>query len=408
MAAETTDITRLELRITRMAHGGEGIGTDPDGRVIFVAGALPGDTVAATITKAKKRWARADLREVVDASPIRVPHACPAAAAGAGCCDLSHADPAHQLELKLDVLRGQLTALAGRSGALDGIDVDAIATQSLEPRSGWRTRVRLGVDAQGRAGVRRARSADVIASEACTQPVPGLTDGLIGEARFTPGSEVVAVMDSGTTRHVVETSRVQRGRRVEDIRTVLEGSGEVTERVHGAEFAFPATAFWQAHRAAPEAYAEVIADWGAGEYTRGDAWDLYGGVGAFAPAIHAATGARVHSVDYSPAATARTQPALKNIPVEVHRGRVESSVDTLPAPGLVVLDPPRAGAGEAVVQAVAAAGPERVIHIGCDPATLSRDLGAWAASGYVARRILLIDAFPATHHFETIVELSPR
>ncbi|WP_350354551.1 class I SAM-dependent RNA methyltransferase [Corynebacterium aquatimens] len=361
------------------------------------------------MTKEKKRWARADLVEVLEPSPIRVPTACPAAAAGAGCCDYSHVAPDAQLDLKLDVLRGQLSALAGRSGALEAFDPASIDARALEPHVGWRTRVRLGVDQAGLAGVRRARSTDAIASEACTQPVPGLTDGLIGQQRFTPGSEVVAVRDADGTRHVVETARVQRGRRVEEIHTVIEGTGQVTERIGDAEFSFPATAFWQAHQEAPEAYAHLIQEWGADSYSRGDAWDLYGGVGAFVPAIHAATGgATVHTVDYSPAATSNPQPGLRGLPVEVHRGRVEGSVDTLPAPSLVVLDPPRSGAGEQVVQAVAAAGPERVIHIGCDPATLARDLAAWASAGYVPGRMMLVDAFGATHHFETIVELSPR
>lgn len=343
---------------------------------------------------------------------MRVATACPAAAAGAGCCDYSHIDPAAQLGLKREVLVGQLGALARRSGVLGGFDpATDLELRPLAPHTGWRTRVRLGVDANGRAGVRHARSADVVASEHCTQPVAGLLDGLVGEARFTPGSEVVAVMDAGGTRHVVETARVQRGRRAETITTVIEGGGDVTERIAGPEgeheFTFPATAFWQAHAQAPQEYSDVIASWGAGDYARGAAWDLYGGVGAFAPAIRAAThGARVISVDYSPAASAAAQPGLAGWDVEMVQGRVEGSVDKLDAPGLVVLDPPRAGAGEAVVRAVAAAGPERVIHIGCDPATLSRDLGAWGEEGYHVGRMLLIDAFPATHHFETIVELT--
>lgn len=402
----------LRLDITAMAHGGEGIGHASDGRVVFVRGAVPGDTVTARAAKVKRRWARAELVEVLTASPVRVPAACPAAAAGAGCCDYSHIDPAAQLGLKRDVLVGQLGALARRSGVLTGFDpASDLELRALAPHTGWRTRVRLGVDAQGRAGVRRARSADVVASEHCTQPVVGLLDGLVGRARFTPGSEVIAVMDASGTRHVVETARVQRGRRAETITTVIEGGGDVTERLAGPagvhEFTFPATAFWQAHAQAPHVYSDVIATWGRGDYTRGVAWDLYGGVGAFVPAIRAATGgARVVSVDYSPAANAAEQPGLAGWDVEMVEGRVEGSVDKLEAPGLVVLDPPRAGAGEAVVRAVAAAGPERVIHIGCDPATLSRDLGEWGAQGYRVGRMVLIDAFPATHHFETIVELA--
>lgn len=391
----------ITLHIDRIAHGGAGIGIDTDGRVVFVPGAIPGDIVTARVTKAKKRWAQAALGEVVEPSEIRVPYACPAAAAGAGCCDYSHIDPVAQLELKREVLVGQLRALP------TGYSIEAV---QLEPQMGWRTRVRLGVDAQGRAGVRRARSNDVVASEQCTQPVVGLLDGLVGESRFSPGGEVIAVRDGNGERHVVETTRTQRGKRAEDITTVVEGSREVTEYLisPGGEhaFRFPATAFWQAHSAAPQRYADIITSWGQGDYERSAAWDLYGGVGAFAPAIHAATGgARIHTVDSSASATSAPQETLRTMAVQVHRGRVEEVVDKLEAPGLVVLDPPRSGAGEAVVTAVAAAQPERVVHIGCDPATLARDLSYWAQGGFEISRMMLIDAFPATHHFETLVLL---
>lgn len=392
----------MPIEVTRIAHGGEGIGQLADGRVVFIPGAIPGDTVDAEITKSKKRWARAELTDIIQPSANRVEPTCPAAAAGAGCCDYSHISPAAQQNLKLEVLRGQLASIAG----LEDRDIDGgIAVRALEPTLGWRTRVRLGVDSEGRAGVRRARSGDVIASKRCTQPVAGLMDL---DRRFTPDSEVVAVIDATGTRHVVETARVQRGRRVEAINTVIEGSGEVTERIGDVEFSFPATAFWQAHLQAPQVYSDVIRQWGAASYTHPVAWDLYGGVGAFVPAIAQATdGARIMSVDYSPAATKSTQTGLSAFDVEVVAGRVEGSVGKLEPPGLVVLDPPRAGAGETVVTAVAAARPERVIHIGCDPATFSRDLAAWQAAGYGVGSMMLIDAFPNTHHFETIALLEP-
>lgn len=381
-----------------MAHGGEGIGLLEDGRVAFIAGTIPGDTVSATLTKEKKRWVRGELTEILEASPNRVEHSCQAAAAGAGCCDFSHIAQVAQLELKETILRGQLRSL----GSLETLD---LSTRSLAPHTGWRTRVRLGVDAHGRPGVRRARSNDVVFSQQCTQPVAGLTQDL---GMFSPHAEVVAVMDGAGQRHVVETARGQRGRRVERIDTVVEGTGEVVEYVDGGEFRFPATAFWQAHTAAPEAYAEVIRDLGAGSYRSGVAWDLYGGVGAFAPAIAEASGAaKILSVDSSPAATALSQPALEGLGVEVVAGRVEGVVDKLEAPGLVVLDPPRAGAGEVVISSVAKAAPERAIHIGCDPATFARDLASWKASGYEVRSILLIDAFPNTHHFESIALIEP-
>ena len=400
----------VHLRVRTMAHGGEGIADAPDGRVVFVRGAIPGDTVEATLTKVKKRWARAETTAVVDPSPHRVDPTCPAAVAGAGCCDFSHIAADAQLEFKREVLLGQLGALSSRSGVLEGFDLDSVEVIQLAPVTGWRTRVRLGVDSQGNAGMRRARSTDVVAGVACTQPVPGLLDGIVGEGakRFTPGSELVVAVDSEGNRHVVETQAAQRGRRVERVERVLEGPGELVERVRGYDFVFPPTAFWQAHRRAPEAYSDVIAQWGAGEYANRVGWDLYGGVGAFVPAMSEALGGgRIESVDYSSAATSRRQQVADACDVRVHHGDAAAVVTELDRPSLVVLDPPRAGAGADVVRAIAQAAPERIIHIGCDPATFARDLAGFGEHGYAVKKMKLIDAFPNTHHFEVIAVLEP-
>lgn len=399
--------TTRDLHITRMAHGGEGI-AEIDGRVVFVRGGYPGDTVTATITQVKKNFARGEVAAVVEAGPFRVEQACPAAAAGAGCCDFGDLDPTKELDLKAGVLIGQLTRLGRVENPppIDPID--------LLPARHWRTRVRLGVDTQGRAGFRAQGSNDIITAAACTQVVEGLLDGLVGEGarKFTPGSEVVAVLDGEKQRHVVETRKAPRGRRVEKVTVVLEGSGTVVEHADGHTFRFPATAFWQAHTHAPNAYSGLIRRWltdlPASEETTPIGWDLYGGVGLFVPALadSLGAGAIIHSVDYSAAAASLTQDDLSSYEIKVHNKRVEAAVETLPKPRVVVLDPPRTGAGDEVVAATAAKGPERVIHVGCDPATFSRDVAAWGKAGYQLSRLAVVNAFPGTHHFEIVGELT--
>ncbi|MFC6145262.1 class I SAM-dependent RNA methyltransferase [Corynebacterium nasicanis] len=387
-----------DLEITRMAHGGEGI-AELDGRVVFVRGAYPGDTVTVTITQDKKRFARAEVTDVVTAGPLRVAQACPAAAAGAGCCDFGDLDPEAETGLKADILLSQLTRL----GRVAQPPVPEL--HPLPPVRGWRTRVRLGVDKQGRAGFRAQGSHDII-SVPCTQVVPGLIDDLL-DRTYTPGAEIVAVLDTTGQRHVVETRRAPRGRRVEKVQQVLEGTGTVTEEADGHTFRFPATAFWQAHVAAPDAYTALVREWladlPAGE---GAGWDLYGGVGLFVPALAAAVGGVIHSVDYSPAAGKLRQESLADYRLETHNKLVEKAIGTLPAPRVVVLDPPRTGAGAEVVAGIAAQNPERVIHVGCDPATFSRDVAAWGEAGYRLTRLAVLNAFPGTHHFEVMAELS--
>lgn len=187
---------------------------------------------------------------------------------------------------------------------------------------------------------------------------------------------------------------------------MLEGSGTVTEHADGHTFHFPATGFWQAHVAAPDAYTTLVREWladlPAGE---GVGWDLYGGVGLFVPALASALGdgAVIHSVDYS--TSARNQE-FDGHRVEWHNTLVEKAIGSLPAPRVVVLDPPRTGAGDEVVAGVAKQNPERVIHVGCDPATFSRDVAAWGEAGYRLTRLAVLNAFPGTHHFEVMAQLS--
>ena len=401
----------IEVTFHAFAHGGEAIAKAHDGRVVFVQGALPGETATVKLLKAKKRWARAELVHLETTSPDRVEVECPAARAGAGCCDFSHMRLTAQRKAKQEVLVGQLDKIAGPSGVLDGVDVSSVTVEALEPEEGWRTRIRLGTDTQGRAGFRKARSNEVV-SERCTQAMPALFEGIVGDGaqRFTPGSEVIVVIDALGNRHVVESRKVQRGRRVERIHRTVEGSGNVVEIVGNGRFEFPATAFWQAHSNAAAAYTEQVRSWAiAGQpYQRAAGWDLYGGVGLFVPSMSEALGGGpVTSVDYSKSAMAHPQPALESLDVTKVNARVETGIASLPPAGLVVLDPPRTGAGDGVVRDIAATRPQRIIHIGCDPATFARDLASWGTYGYRVSELKAIDAFPATHHFETLACLEP-
>ena len=114
----------------------------------------------------------------------------------------------------------------------------------------------------------------------------------------------------------------------------------------------------------------------------------------------------MYSVDYSPAAAA-AQPGLSGIDVHFRTAKVEQAARHLPRPTTVILDPPRTGAGVEVVESIAAAAPRRVLHIGCDPATFARDIAAWSERGYRMERLAMVNAFPGTHHFETLALLVP-
>lgn len=393
-----------DVVVERMAHGGEGIAVI-DKRVVFIRGAFPGDQVRVRIAQLKKSFARAEVVEVTEASPMRGESRCPAAAAGGGCCDYHEITLEAELDLKRKVLCDQLE----RVGKLR--DLPEIMVVDLEPHIHWRTRLRLGVDSDGKAGVRKSASADVITSEKCSQAIPELFDDVMGvnAPAFAPGSEVVSVLGQDGEHHVVEIKKGARGRRSEKVTKIHRGSGTVNQAIGGVRFELPATAFWQAHVHAAAAYSEAIQVWIRElnfDSPSPVGWDLYGGVGAFVPALLAGLGPQsvIHSVEASKHAAECGARALSEVADQVvfHTATVEKALLQLPTPDVVVLDPPRVGAGQEVVAAVAAKGPSAVVHIGCDPATFARDAQAWVNNGYRLEKLSVFNAFPGTHHMETL------
>lgn len=412
----------LEVHLGNPAHGGFCVARH-EGRVVFVRHGLPGETVRVRVTEDRGgSFCRADVTEVLDASPDRVDPLCPISGpGGAGCCDLSHATLGAQRAFKASVVSEQLRRLAGVER-----DVEVEDVPGTGDGGGWRTRVRLAVDGEGRAGFHRYRSAGVVTDLACPQPVSGMYDGL-ADRLWRPGSELLVAVDSDGSRQVVEiepahvsrTGRRSPGRRGATARRAatahrrgehaIIGDGRVVQRVGGRQWELSATGFWQAHRGAADLYRDVVAVW-SGLRPGETAWDLYGGVGVFASALAEQVGesGTVVSVESSRGAVEDGRRALADLPqVRLDADRVERSVAALPGPvSAVVLDPPRSGAGRAVVESVAAAGPRTIVHIGCDPAAFGRDVGLYLEQGYRLDEVRAFDAFPLTHHMECIARLS--
>ncbi|MDR7172316.1 tRNA/tmRNA/rRNA uracil-C5-methylase (TrmA/RlmC/RlmD family) [Nocardia kruczakiae] len=426
----------LQVRLGPPGHGGFCVARH-EGRVLFVRHGLPGEVVRARVTEDRGgSFCRAEAIEILEPSADRVTPNCPVSGpGGAGCCDFAFATPEAQRGLKAAVVREQLQRLAhwdtdivveplplgpGNEAPAGG----AAPERSGEvPETGWRTRVRLVVDAEGRAGVHRYRSSDVIADLRCPQPVSGAVDG-IAESAWTPGAELVIAVDADGMRHVVElappSTPPRRGgdRRATAARRaaaharrrerVVSGSGRAVQYVAGRRWDVSATGFWQPHRDAAQRYSDVVADWA--DLDPGSiAWDLYCGVGVFAARLAEQAGPRgsVLGVESARSAVADGTAALRDLPgVGLHADRVERWIATQDrVPRVVVLDPPRAGAGKQVVTPLAAAGPARIVHIGCDPAAFARDVGLYREAGYRVRELRAFDAFPATHHVECLALL---
>ncbi|MFI6173601.1 TRAM domain-containing protein [Nocardia sp. NPDC051052] len=193
---------------------------------------------------------------------------------------------------------------------------------------------------------------------------------------------------------------------------VISGTGRAVEYVAGRRWEVSATGFWQAHHGAAQCYSDLIAEW-SGLHPGALAWDLYSGAGVFAARLADQVGqtGAVLAIESARPAVADGTAALRDLPwLDLHAQRVERWVTERvggAAPDVIVLDPPRAGAGKEVIAAITTTGPLRIIHIGCDPAAFARDLGLYQAAGYRLAALRAFDAFPGTHHVECVALLEP-
>jgi tRNA/tmRNA/rRNA uracil-C5-methylase (TrmA/RlmC/RlmD family) len=373
----------LDLQVDAVAHGGHCVAR-AEGRVVFVRHALPGERVRAVVTDDNGgAFCRADAIAVLEPASGRVEPPCPwARAGGCGGCDWQHADGATQRALKAAVLREQLQRLAGLpDGVLD--DLGTAVEELPGGLLGWRHRVRLAVDDEGRPGLRAHRSHDVLAIADCPLTPPGSLSAVL-EQRFPPGSEVEVTVDADGVRHVA-------------------GDSPAVQRAVGREWHLRPGTFWQVHPALADALAGVVEEW-AQAPAGGTAWDLYGGVGLFAAVLAGQVGpdGDVTVVESARQAVADGRAALADLPqVRWRTGRVERVLSSLPGPpDVVVADPPRRGLGRELVAALCGRAPGRVVHVACDPAALARDVALFAAHGYRLAALRAFDAFPMTHHLE--------
>ncbi|MFJ1543033.1 class I SAM-dependent RNA methyltransferase [Micromonospora chalcea] len=391
---------RVELTVDAVAPGGHCVAR-VGGQVVFVRHALPGERVIAEVTELHRGFARADAVEILDASPERVTPPCPYARPGrCGGCDLQHVAPAAQLDWKLSVVREQLTRLGGLTeeqiDAL-GVRIEALPGGPL----GWRSRVRYAVDAAGRAGLLKHRSHEVVPIDRCLIAHPAIQELPVlppTGARWPDADAVETVASTGGDVAVVAYT--------EGVPTAVSGPQRVRETAAGRTFTLPASGFWQVHPAAADALTGAVLDLldpRPGE----TAWDLYGGAGLFAAALAGRVGgARVTLVESAPEGVAAARENLADLRgVEVVAARVETALARRRITGpvdLVVLDPPRSGAGAPVVRDVVAAGPRAVAYVACDPAAFARDVRTFREAGWRLTELRGYDLFPMTQHVELV------
>jgi tRNA/tmRNA/rRNA uracil-C5-methylase (TrmA/RlmC/RlmD family) len=381
---------RIVVEIGNVAHGGHFIARH-EGQIIFVRYGINGERAEIEITATSSKVVRADVVKVLEASPARVDPPCSYAhRGGCGGCDFQHIDMGFQRELKRRVVVEQFARLGG-------LDID-LDVKAVEPFNGlhWRTRMDFAVSKQGHLGLFGARSNAVVEIDDCLLAVEGMKVADVASRKWN-GSERVEVAVSSTGE--VNISRAGRS---------ISGPTQLKEEVLGIRHTVSAASFWQGHVKAPATLVtETLQLLGLKD---GDTvCDLYGGVGLFAAAMSKRVGAtgKVHLIELDKHATA---DAKKNFAltknVEVHSGRVESELRKIMKSDVVLLDPPRTGAGKDVVDELLRISPRTIVYVSCDPGTLARDAKFLTEGGYRISHIVGYDLFPMTAHIECVVQFS--
>jgi 23S rRNA (uracil1939-C5)-methyltransferase len=411
----------LTLDIERPAVGGRMLGRH-DGRVVFVAGAIPGERVEARVERVQRQVIWATTTAVVVASPDRVE-----VPDGLTCGGqvLAHVHDDRQRLLKAEMLADALRRIGKLS--IDG----PIAVRG-GPADGYRIRARVHVRG-GRAGffdegshhlcalapARQLTPASVEAIDQLTAGVVGVATAVDAElewAEDVAGERRIAHVTVGEPRHLralqklrpvpgisgLSLSVVGDGR----LPPLLWGDSQVIDRLQsgGAPFTVghSARAFFQGNRYLLQPLVdEVIGQAG------GSVLDLYAGVGLFTLAA-AAAGRPVTAVEGDPVSAAdlaanvagRSDIAAVHAPVEDYLASATAAVDT------AIVDPPRTGLSAAAMHGLLALTPARIIYVSCDPATLARDLRRCLGAGYSLGAIHGFDLFPRTGHVEAVAVLN--
>ncbi|MEV0255377.1 class I SAM-dependent RNA methyltransferase [Streptomyces sp. NPDC050732] len=424
-----------EVEIGPVAHGGHCIARTDEGQVLFVRHALPGEKVVARVTEGEEgaRFIRADAVEILTPSKDRVEAPCPYAGPGrCGGCDWQHAKPGAQRRLKGEVIAEQLKRLAGLTPEEAGWDGTVMPAEGDKLPPGevpsWRTRVQYAVDAStGKAGLRRHRSHEVEPIEHCMIAAEGVSELGIEQRDWTGMASVEAIAATGSQdRQVILAPRpgarlpiVELDKPVSVMRVGEKDGGVhrvhgrpfVRERADGRTYRVGSGGFWQVHPKAAETLMLAVMQ-GLTPRKGESALDLYCGVGLFAGALADRVGEKgaVLGIESSKRAVEDARHNLASFDrVRIEQGKVES---VLPRTGitevdLIVLDPPRAGAGKQTVRQLAGLGARRIAYVACDPAALARDLGYFREGGYRVRTLRAFDLFPMTHHVECVAILEP-
>ncbi|KAF0107632.1 MAG: 23S rRNA (uracil1939-C5)-methyltransferase [Anaerolineaceae bacterium] len=419
------------VKLEKLTYGGAALGRLEDGRAVFVPFALPGETVRARVVEEKRGHVRAELVEVLEPAPERIPPKCKhfftplARSSGEGpgvraCggCHHQNLSYANQLKAKTEILRDQLT----RIGKIPDPPVQPMVPSPQEWN--YRNHVQFHLTREGKLGFVAADDRSILPIAECHLPEAPLNE-LWPRLEFDPGlglervslrlgadGETMLILESDETPELEADLSVVHLREGEAV--VMAGEESLTVEVRGRPFRVSAASFFQVNTAMAEKMAEHLLTClslppGA------TVLDVYCGVGLFSACLAPHAG-RVIGIESSPSACEDFAVNLDEFEnVELYEGAAEeilpalvTQIDNL---RYAVVDPPRAGLDKRALDALLALGaapsgqprgPGRIAYVSCDPSTLARDARRLIDGGYRLTSVTPFDLFPQTYHIEAI------
>ena len=384
----------FETEIEKVAHGGHFIARH-EGAVFFIRHGIPGEKCRVVITSTGSSFNRGDVIEVLTPSPDRVSPPCSYAHRdGCGGCDFQHISMARQRQLKSDVITEQFARIAK-------MDL-RIEVEEVSPALGWRTRSIATTNNVGRLGFYGARSHNVVPIDDCIIMATDMNMPELAARSWKADVRIEIAVSSVKERNIALATKESKARLTEGNQTLHE---EVMEKV----LEVSQDSFWQSNASAPATLTGAVLDYA--QLRNGDhVLDLYGGVGLFTSVMVDLVGidGAIDLIEGSKSATSdATRNFAKNPNVKIATGDVALHLPRITSADVVVLDPPREGAGKSVVSEIVRLRPRRVVYVACDPAALARDTGYFLEKGYTLSTIRAFDLFPMTHHIECVALFLP-
>ncbi len=436
-----------EIEITGMTEEGDGVGR-VENMAVFVPYTIVGETVRVLIVKVLKHYAFGKLMEVLKPSFHRVKAECPYFYQCGGC-QLWHMDRDAELSYKRQKVEDCLTRL-GR------IEIKPDSTQDCGIMERYRNKAQYPVTPEG-IGFYRRNSHQVIPMTDCK--LQGEYDAIVLELiqEWMAEEEILPYTEeshAGTLRHIylregkeelllVLVTRTKEPLGIEPLlrklkekkipivgivqnindqktnvvlgkkNLILWGHDYLIDSIGDVKFKISPQSFYQVNRFETEELYRLAGDF-AGLSGRETLWDIYCGIGTIGQFL-ANQAKKVIGVEIIPEAVknAKENAVLNQISnAEYHCGKAEVLVPKLVAEGekadVVILDPPRKGCEERLLDAVASIRPKRIVYISCKPSTLARDLKFLVQKGYTTQKVIPVNMFPRTSHVESIALLERR